>query len=51
MTQESGLNDSFEARPTLTIVDFESFSPRIVSIDWRYQVWKAGVTVTDNVSE
>ena len=22
----------------------------IVNIDWRYQVWKAGVTITDNVS-
>jgi ryanodine receptor 2 len=22
---------------------------RILNIDWRYQVWKAGVTITDNV--
>jgi hypothetical protein len=22
----------------------------ILNIDWRYQVWQAGVTITDNVS-
>jgi len=22
----------------------------ILNIDWRYQVWKSGVTITDNVS-
>lgn len=21
----------------------------VINIDWRYQVWKAGVTITDNV--
>lgn len=27
-----------------------NFFSSIVTIDWRYQIWKAGVTITDNVS-
>lgn len=31
----------------MIITLFYRFS--VINIDWRYQVWKAGVTITDNV--